>query len=44
MMQILIHGFQHGFTLGYAGPRINRDSKNLKSVLDNIDIAKQNKI
>ncbi|XP_060562301.1 uncharacterized protein LOC132721934 [Ruditapes philippinarum] len=39
--KFLIHGFQHGFPLGYAGPRIYRDSKNLKSVIDNIDIAKQ---
>jgi hypothetical protein len=39
--KFIIHGFQHGFPLGYAGPRISRDSKNLKSVINNSDIAKQ---
>lgn len=37
----LLHGFSYGFSLHYSGPRISRESKNLKSALDNPAIVQE---
>ena len=37
--EFLLEGFSTGFRINYAGPRLSATCKNLKSVLQNEDVA-----
>lgn len=40
-LQIILKGFKEGFPIHYAGPRVARNSKNLRSALARPDIVSQ---